>query len=126
MAILLPLVVPLTVSLGGAAGFSDGGEYTILLGTISSVLAGSVFGDHCSPISDTTVMSSMATACDHVDHVRTQMPYALVCGALAVFAGYLPTVGWAAWSPALGLLSGTALILLILFVHGRRVPDHVP
>ena len=62
MAILIPLVIPLTVSLGGAADFSAGGGYTILLGSISSVLAGAIFGDHSSPISDTTVLSSTAAA----------------------------------------------------------------
>ena len=54
MAILLPLVIPLTVSLGGGADFGAGMQYSILLGTISSVLAGAIFGDHCAPISDTT------------------------------------------------------------------------
>jgi Na+/H+ antiporter NhaC len=57
MAILLPLVIPLTVSLGGGVEFDGGVQYSILLGTISSVLAGAIFGDHCSPISDTTVLS---------------------------------------------------------------------
>ena len=66
MAILIPLVIPLTVSLGGGAGFESGAHYTILLGTISSVLAGAIFGDHCSPISDTTILSSMASATDHI------------------------------------------------------------
>ncbi|MCU0414229.1 MAG: Na+/H+ antiporter NhaC family protein, partial [Ignavibacteriaceae bacterium] len=45
--------------------------------SIAAVLSGSVFGDHCSPISDTTIVSSMASACDHIDHVRTQLPYAV-------------------------------------------------
>ncbi|UCC47685.1 MAG: Na+/H+ antiporter NhaC family protein, partial [Gemmatimonadota bacterium] len=58
MAILIPLVIPLAVALGG--GIGAGANYTVLLGTISSVLAGAIFGDHCSPISDTTVLSSMA------------------------------------------------------------------
>jgi Na+/H+ antiporter NhaC len=123
MSILLPNVVALAAAVGAA---HPAGPVFLVVVSIGAVLEGSILGDHCSPISDTTVLSSVSSASDHVDHVRTQMPYALVCGALAVFAGYLPTVGWAAWSPALGLLSGTALILLILFVHGRRVPDHVP
>ena len=52
----------------------------VMIGTISSVLAGSVWGDHCSPISDTTILSSMASGCDHIAHVRTQIPYALGVG----------------------------------------------
>jgi len=47
-------------------------------------LGGGVFGDHCSPISDTTIISSMASATDHIDHVRTQLPYALVSGGIAL------------------------------------------
>ena len=58
---------------------------------LAAVLGGGVFGDHCSPISDTTIMSSMASACDHVDHVRTQLPYALLAAGSAVLVGYLPT-----------------------------------
>jgi Na+/H+ antiporter NhaC len=91
MAILFPLVVPLSVALGGGVGFEGGGHYTLTLGAISSVLAGSIFGDHCSPISDTTVMSSLASACDHVDHVRTQLPYALVVALIALLLGDLGT-----------------------------------
>jgi Na+/H+ antiporter NhaC len=50
---------------------------------VAASLAGGVFGDHCSPISDTTIISSMAAATDHIDHVRTQLPYALVAGGIA-------------------------------------------
>jgi Na+/H+ antiporter NhaC len=51
--------------------------------TIAAALGGGVFGDHCSPISDTTIISSMASASDHIDHVKTQLPYALTAGAIA-------------------------------------------
>jgi tetracycline resistance efflux pump len=51
---------------------------------VSAVLGGGVFGDHCSPISDTTIVSSMASASDHIDHVRTQLPYALTAGGIAL------------------------------------------
>jgi Na+/H+ antiporter NhaC len=47
-------------------------------------MGGGVFGDHCSPISDTTIIASIASGCDHMDHVRTQMPYALVVGAATI------------------------------------------
>ncbi|MCW8849166.1 MAG: Na+/H+ antiporter NhaC family protein, partial [Melioribacteraceae bacterium] len=50
--------------------------------TIAAALGGGVFGDHCSPISDTTIISSMASACDHIDHVKTQLPYALTAGSI--------------------------------------------
>jgi Na+/H+ antiporter NhaC len=51
---------------------------------IAATLSGGVFGDHCSPISDTTIISSMASACDHIDHVRTQLPYALLAGVISI------------------------------------------
>lgn len=99
MAILLPLVVPLTVALGGYTSAAGDFHYTILLGTISSVLAGSIFGDHCSPISDTTVLSSMASGCDHLDHVRTQMPYALLVAGVGMALGDVATAyGLPVWA----------------------------
>lgn len=103
MAILFPLVVPL------AHQIAPGNE-TILLGTVSSILAGSVWGDHCSPISDTTVLSSMATSCDHMDHVRTQLPYALFIGGVSLLCAELPVAaGW--YGPWVGLLVGTAVMI---------------
>jgi Na+/H+ antiporter NhaC len=65
---------------------------------IGSVLAGSVFGDHCSPISDTTVLSSRASQCDYVAHVRTQMPYALTVAAVSMVCGTIPVgFGCSVW-----------------------------
>lgn len=72
-AIMLPIGIPM-VGLMGAP----------LHATIGAVLSGGVFGDHCSPISDTTIVSSMASASDHIDHVRTQLPYALLAGLVAI------------------------------------------
>ncbi len=123
MAILLPLVIPLTVSLGGDLGFDGGAHYSILLGSISSVLAGSIFGDHCSPISDTTVLSSTASACDHVDHVRTQLPYALIVASVGMVLGDIGTAyglpNWLAFVLAIGAL------ILILKVFGRDVREEL-
>jgi Na+/H+ antiporter NhaC len=120
MAILMPLVVPLTVALGG---FADGTDehYTILLGAISSVLAGAIFGDHCSPISDTTVLSSAASGCDHVDHVRTQMPYALVVAGVGMLVGDIATAyGLNVW---IAIALGMALLWGILRVRGTFIED---
>lgn len=103
MAILFPLAIPL------AHQISPGNE-TILLGTVSSILAGSVWGDHCSPISDTTILSSMATSCDHMDHVRTQLPYALFIGGISLLCAELPVAaGW--YGPWAGLLVGAAVMI---------------
>ncbi len=66
-AIMLPIAVPLADVLGVHLPLS-----------VAAVLSGGVFGDHCSPISDTTIISSMAAGSDHIDHVRTQLPYALM------------------------------------------------
>jgi Na+/H+ antiporter NhaC len=109
MAILFPIAVPI-----GSAG----GE-PVLLATIGAVLAGSTFGDHCSPISDTTILSSTGSACDHMDHVRTQMPYALAAGAFSALLCYLPAgFGWSPWlCTALGLAGLTAYAWL----RGRPV-----
>ena len=71
-AIMIPIAIPLAETL-------DVNVYM----AIAAVMGGGVFGDHCSPISDTTILSSMASASDHIDHVRTQLPYALVAGGLA-------------------------------------------
>lgn len=119
MAILIPLVIPLSVSLGGAEAFTAGASSALLLGTLASVLSGAIWGDHCSPISDTTVLSSMASACDHVDHVRTQMPYALLVGGIGILVGNLPTAY--GMSPMFSYPLGALAIYLVLRFIGR--PD---
>ncbi len=116
MAILIPLVIPLAVSLGGGIGFSAEVHYTVLLGTISSVLAGAIFGDHCSPISDTTVLSSMASASDHVDHVRTQLPYALLVAVVGMAVGDIPTAFGVPWYLSYAL--GIAILFAVLRLFG--------
>jgi len=121
MAILIPLVIPLTVSLAGGTGFADGSVYGILLATTSSVLAGAIWGDHCSPISDTTVLSSTAAACDHVDHVRTQLPYAVLVGVVGLLLGSLGTaLGLPTW---LALALGVAVLALCLRTFGTPIEE---
>jgi Na+/H+ antiporter NhaC len=123
MAILFPVVIPLAVAMGAGIGFDGGEHYTILLGAISSIMAGSIFGDHCSPISDTTVLSSMASACDHIDHVRTQLPYAVVVAVVAMLVGDIPTAF--GMSPFVSLPLGIAILYGVLRVFGR-VDEPVP
>ncbi len=84
----MAIVIPLAVPLANAFVNVDPANSPLILATLTSVLSGSIFGDHCSPISDTTVMSSMASAADHIDHVKTQIPYALT-GAGFTILGYL-------------------------------------
>ncbi len=119
MAILIPLVIPLAVSLGGGIGFTGDVPYTVMLGTISSVLAGAIFGDHCSPISDTTVLSSMASASDHVDHVRTQLPYALLVGVVGMAVGDVPTAYGMPW--VVSYVLGIAILLGVLWFVGSPI-----
>lgn len=111
MGILMPLVVPLSWALIDA----DPELLPLLYSSISCVLAGAVWGDHCSPISDTTVLSSMASGCDHIDHVRTQMPYALLVGGVAMLAGTVPAAlglpPWAAFAICLVVLFGSHRML---------------
>lgn len=93
MAVLMPLVIPVAVGLSARPG---GGA--IMVPTIGAVLAGAVFGDHCSPISDTTIVSAVSSDCEPMAHVRTQMPYALVGAGLAIVCGYLPAgFGISSW-----------------------------
>jgi Na+/H+ antiporter NhaC len=118
MGILIPLAVPIAHTLAREVGFDAATAHQILLGSVSAVLAGAIFGDHCSPISDTTVLSSTASACDHIDHVRTQLPYAVAVAAVALLSGYLPS-GFGL-SPLLGMSTGAVLLTLILLLAGRR------
>jgi len=118
MSILIPLAVPTAVGVAQSAGYDPPSTHAIMLAAVSSVLAGALFGDHCSPISDTTVMSSMASGCDHVDHVKTQLPYAVTVAVVALVVGYLP-VGFGL-SPWLGLLFGAAVLYIFLRLVGRR------
>jgi Na+/H+ antiporter NhaC len=123
MAIMMPIVIPLSVALPLEADMSPEATYTILLGGISSVLAGAVWGDHCSPISDTTILSSMASSADHIDHVRTQMPYALSVGLVGMLVGDIPTAY--GMSPWISLILGSGILLGLLFLIGQR-EDAVP
>lgn len=104
MAIMMPLVIPLGYTFAVDAGMSSEAIRLILYGNISSVLAGAVFGDHCSPISDTTIMSSMASGCDHIDHVRTQLPYAILVAIVGMLVGDIPTAFGI--SPYISILGG--------------------
>jgi len=119
MGILMPLVVPLVWAVLQANNMADPSNYHIMYSAVSCVLAGSVWGDHCSPISDTTILSSMASGCDHIDHVRTQLPYALSVGFVALFVGTLPAgFGFPWW---LSLLIGAGLLSGALRLFGTPV-----
>ncbi|WP_372999726.1 Na+/H+ antiporter NhaC family protein [Lutispora sp.] len=81
-AICMPIALPL------AFNFTGGAVTTLVTACFAAVAGGGVFGDHCSPLSDTTILASTGSAADHIDHVKTQLPYALLCGGVAL-VGYL-------------------------------------
>lgn len=124
MAILVPLVVPLCWALLVANGQTA--DLHILYSSIACVLTGAVWGDHCSPISDTTVLSSIASGCDHVEHVRTQLPYALSVGVVSILLGTLPSAF--GLSPFICMVLGGITLFVLLKQIGRPAgqPDREP
>jgi len=124
MGILLPIVIELAAKVGSDAAVAAGTDPTVgatamVVMTIGAVLDGSIFGDHCSPISDTTILSSTATGSDHMDHVITQVPYALTVMLVAVTCGYLPAAAGVPPGIALGL--GATVLVFIALGVGKRL-----
>lgn len=119
MAILYPLILPASWLLCQEQGLSVDATMPLFYNVVASVLAGAVMGDHCSPISDTTIMSSMASGCNHLQHVATQMSYALTVGATALLVGVMPTaLGLPSWA---AFLMGFAVLWLVVRLVGKRV-----
>ncbi|MDT8449002.1 MAG: Na+/H+ antiporter NhaC family protein [Wenzhouxiangellaceae bacterium] len=118
MGILLPLMVPLAWALMTASGMQGAEHLPIVYATVAAVMGGAVWGDHCSPISDTTILSSMASQCDHIEHVRTQLPYALTAGGIALLLGTLPAGFGVPWW--ICLAAGVAGVVVTVRVAGRR------
>ncbi len=119
MGLLIPLIIPVAFDVLATDGPVEGAASNpLMLAAIGSVLAGSIFGDHCSPISDTTVLSSIAADCDHLSHVATQFPYAALVGCVAVVCGTLPVgLGWGGWWL---LPLGVAVIAAMVRILGRH------
>jgi Na+/H+ antiporter NhaC len=117
MGILIPLVVPLTWAVMKVNGYSGPEDMHLLYSSIAGVLAGSVWGDHCSPISDTTILSSMASGCNHVEHVRTQMPYAILVGVVSMLVCSIPVAYGLPWWIALAVAG--ILLFATLRTFGR-------
>ena len=122
MAILLPLCIPLAAAI---AGFTGGDmvtgmpAYAYIVMCSSAVLTGAIFGDHSSPISDTSILSSMGAGCSLIDHVMTQIVYAVTVGVV-VIAGYiLVGLGLNVW---ITLIAMAAILVLVLLFVGKKVP----
>jgi Na+/H+ antiporter NhaC len=119
MGIFYPIVVPLAWEVMFINGVADPEHMYIIYSSVACVLCGAVWGDHCSPISDTTIMSSMASGCNHIDHVTTQFPYAIVVASIALLIGTIPT-GYGI-SPLIMIPVGIATVFLCITLLGRKV-----
>ncbi len=128
MGILCPMTVEISARLMGDIDPTQ--AQSLFYASVGSVLAGAVFGDHCSPISDTTVLSSIASGCRHEEHVWTQIPYAVVAAVAAMGLGdVMCSVYGQPWY--LGLAAGAVFLALFVFIIGRRtvapvVPIGIP
>ncbi|MEE8436914.1 MAG: Na+/H+ antiporter NhaC family protein [Candidatus Neomarinimicrobiota bacterium] len=122
MSIMVPIITPLSIQLIGL----DPNlviQTPYFIATFAAILSGATFGDHCSPISDTTILSSMATGADHIDHVRTQLPYAMTTGFIALLSGFvLIGFGVPLWAT---LLIGLASVWAIIQFAGKTLPRTV-
>lgn len=125
MALVYPLVLPAVwgLCMDPEYAYGHGDAMLIFYNTVSAVLAGSVLGDHCSPISDTTILSSLASGCNHIDHVRTQIPYALTVGFIAITCGTLPSA--LGLHPLIGMALGIGLCILVIELVGKKVKRRV-
>lgn len=119
MAIVMPIVIPMSVTISSLQGYSPADSNLIIVGVISSVLAGSVWGDHCSPIADTTILSSLASECNHIDHVKTQLPYAISVGMVGILLGDIPTAY--GLNPYISIVLIFSVLTTILLLVGKKV-----
>ena len=127
MAILYPIAIPSSWALCAAAGLDPAHTMQILLNVIATVLGASVLGDHCSPISDTTILSSLASDCNHIDHVRTQMPYALVVGSVSLASTTISAFsGGGAWISAVCFILGLLVLFFVIRSIGRPIQGDEP
>ncbi|MCH2036572.1 MAG: hypothetical protein MK120_06450, partial [Puniceicoccaceae bacterium] len=115
-AVLMPLSIPLIFAMTGELSNVERDRF--ILAAIGAVFSGAVFGDHCSPFSDTTIIASIAAGVEPLEHFRTQLPFAALTGLVAVFAGFLP-LGYGV-PPLVCLLSGLAFLLLIAQFYPKK------
>lgn len=113
MTILMPLAIPLSYAINT--------DMSYVIVSISAVLTGAIFGDHCSPISDTTILSSMGAGCDHIDHVKTQMWYALFVGVITILFGYIP----AGFGVPIYIVLPLSIVVLVLVTYFVSKPVNI-
>ena len=113
MGILMPLAIPLAYSMNP--------DMSYVIVSTSAVLTGAIFGDHCSPISDTTILSSMGAGCNHIAHVNTQMWYALFVAAITIVFGYIPAAFGLQWYIVLPI--SIIAVYLGVQIFGKKVEE---
>lgn len=124
MAILYPIAIPTTWAISQSQGLDPAAANELLFNVISIVLSASVVGDHCSPISDTTILSSLASDCNHIDHVRTQLPYAVTVGFVSIVIGTIASLlGGGLLVCLILILIGIACLFMFVKLFGKSVPD---
>lgn len=121
MAIMYPLILPATWFIAIETGMNQPDALNFFAHVVSTVIAGSVLGDHCSPISDTTILSSLASSCNHIQHVRTQLPYAILVGIVAILFGTIP----AAFGIKIWFSLPISILVLVgfLYLFGKKLPE---
>ncbi|MCZ9939285.1 Na+/H+ antiporter NhaC family protein [Brachyspira hyodysenteriae] len=120
-AILIPIVIPIANGLAAANGYTDNALLNVLLINVGSVVSGAVFGDHCSPISDTTILSSTGSNCPLLEHVATQIPYAGLV-AISAFIGVI--IGGITLNPIAALLTGF-IVMCVLALLAPKFYDKI-
>lgn len=120
MLIVMPMAVPIAYSVAGGSGIGHAEQF--IFACVAAVLSGSIFGDHCSPITDTTILSSIGAGCENMDHVKTQLPYALTVAGISTLLGTLPAgLGVPVW---ISLTLGLGACALVLRLFGKN-PDKI-
>lgn len=114
MGILMPLAIPLAYSINP--------DMSYVVVSTSAVLTGAIFGDHCSPISDTTILSSMGSGCNHIDHVNTQIWYSLFVASITIIFGYIPAGFGLKWYIALPI--AILAVYLGIQILGKKVEEY--
>ncbi len=117
MAILMPIAIPISWAVAG----NPTEVVPLMNATIAAVLAGAIYGDHCSPISDTTILASLASGSDHIAHVNTQLPYATTIAVISAIIGYIPA-GFGV-NPWISIAFGTVVIVLVFKFFGKKIDD---
>ena len=124
MGIMMPMVVPLAWAVLVFNDMTGAEHMHIFYSAVSAVLAGAIWGDHCSPLAESTLLSAMASGCDLIDHVRSQMLYCIVVGGVGILAGTLPAGFGAPWW--LCMLIGIIALWFIVQFFGQRAEDPLP